>query len=221
MFGEMIRERDYENLSPFSKEKFDKIGESIERMSRSLKDLLNFASLGKTENAEQVDLATVLENVKADLEILIEQKQATVVYEALPTIAAIPHQMHQLFYNLVNNALKFSKPGVPPSITIKAEPAGSKLPELFEWDSGKKYCLLSVADNGIGFEQQSARKIFGMFQRLHSREAYEGTGVGLALCKKIAQNHGGQIWVESSPGNGARFYVLLAEEKPMEDGEKT
>ncbi|WP_121357687.1 ATP-binding protein [Flavisolibacter nicotianae] len=209
MFREMIRERDYEHLSAFSKEKFDKIGESVDRMSRSLKDLLNFASLDKEENTEKVDLNPIIENVKNDLELIIEQKKATVICDKLPSINAIPLQIHQLFYNLINNALKFSNPDTPPRITIKWESNGVDPQQEVTVVPAKEYCTISVSDNGIGFAQQNAAKIFGMFQRLHARSAYEGTGVGLALCKKIAQNHGGSIWVESSPGQGAKFSVLL------------
>jgi len=201
---EMILERDYENLSAFSREKFDKVGESVDRMSRSLKDLLNFASLNKNENSEIVDLNTVVENVKNDLELVIEQKKATITQDNLPTIQAIPQQMHQLLYNLINNALKFLKPGTTPQITIKPE-QGLATPT----DAAKTHLVFSVTDNGIGFEQASATKIFAMFQRLHSRDDYEGTGVGLALCKKIAQNHGGDIWAESTPGQGTKFFVQL------------
>lgn len=209
MLREMIKERDYENLSAFSREKFDKVGESVDRMSRSLKDLLNFASLNKIDNSEMVDLNTVIQNVQNNLELVIEQKKATIIHDELPTLHAIPQQMHQLFYNLINNALKFSKYGTRPQITIRPEKA-SMHGSAIQTDITTTHYVFSVTDNGIGFEQASATKIFAMFQRLHSRDAYEGTGIGLALCKKIAQNHGGDIWAESTPGQGTRFYVQLA-----------
>lgn len=210
LFREMIKERDYENLSAFSKEKFDKVGESVDRMSRSLKDLLNFASLNKVENTELVDLNTVIENVKIDLELVIEQKRATIIHDELPVINAIPHHMHQLFYNLINNALKFARTEIPPHIIIKREQILPPPDYAMENYGAKNICII-VKDNGIGFSQESAVKIFGMFQRLHSRDSYEGTGVGLALCKKIVHNHNGDIWVKSTPGQGSCFYVLLPE----------
>lgn len=209
MFFELIREKDYENLGPASKEKFDKIGESAERMSNSLKDLLNFASLNKEELREHTDLNTVLEDVLSDLEYIIDQKKADIIIEKLPGIRAIRLHMHQLFYNLLSNALKFSAPHIPLRILVKQERLDDiNLPEGYPLPPGSFY-LFSVSDNGIGFEKQYAGKIFTMFQRLHTRETYEGTGVGLALCRKVAQNHGGNIWAESDLGKGAKFFILL------------
>jgi PAS domain S-box-containing protein len=210
IFREMIKERDFHNLSEFSQVRFEKVGETIDRMSKSLRDLLNFASLSKEEQAEPVDLNIILHNVENDLELIIEQKGAIIHKTALPVIHAIPQQIHQLFYNLVNNALKFSKDGVHPQIYIKAENADKAVVSNHQPDASKAYYLFSVSDNGIGFEQEKAEKIFGMFQRLHRKEEYSGTGVGLALCKKVATNHGGSIWAQSEPGQGATFFVLLS-----------
>jgi signal transduction histidine kinase len=118
--------------------------------------------------------------------------------------------MHQLFYNLINNALKFSKPGVPPVIEISSKAAGPKLMESFQSrDVDKQYCEIVVKDNGIGFEQSYAEQIFNIFQRLHSRTEFSGTGIGLALCKKVVVNHHGSIYALSEKGKGAAFHILL------------
>jgi signal transduction histidine kinase len=118
--------------------------------------------------------------------------------------------MHQLLYNLLNNALKFSKAGEPPHIMIKCrELHGLKLVEHKDLDKSKTYYTITVQDNGIGFSQDHADKIFNMFQRLHSREVFGGTGIGLALVKKVVSNHGGKIWAEGKEGEGATFKILL------------
>jgi signal transduction histidine kinase len=112
--------------------------------------------------------------------------------------------MRQLFYNLLNNALKFSLPDMPPCITINLEETAN---------SPNGYCTISISDNGIGFPQDKSEKIFTMFQRLHSRDEFGGTGIGLALCKKVVLNHDGAIWAVAEPGNGATFFVRL----PLQD----
>lgn len=208
IFREMIRERDYENMSDASKVRFDKVGETIDRMAQSLRDLLDYASLEKKEERETVDLNTTLQQVLQDLELVIEQKQAIIQKDALPQVTGVPHQLHQLFYNLVNNALKFTMDGVPPRITISVQKATPELPAGLP-DPSKAYHLITVRDNGIGFSQEKAEKIFVMFQRLHRKEDYGGTGIGLALCKKVVSNHGGRIWATSEPGKGACFFILL------------
>lgn len=209
MFREMIKESDYENLSASSKIKFDKIGQSIERMSTSLKDLLNFARLNKEEKTELVDLNDVIKNVESDLEFLITQQNARVYKDVLPIIPAVPQQMHQLFYNLIANALKFSKDSTPPEVHIYVNK--NNLVEVHDLGLSpqKQYVRIEVRDNGIGFKQENAEKIFGMFQRLHSRQEYDGTGIGLALCKKIVDRHHGAIWATSVLGEGATFTFFL------------
>jgi len=200
MFRELVRQNEYEKFSDDSKRYFDKVGESIERMSNSLKDLLSYARLNEAEKREPVDLNTILDNVEADLELLIAEKGAIITHEKLPIVKAVPHQMHQLFYNLLNNGLKFSRPEVPTNIKIKL---------VENTDVPQGYCTISISDNGIGFPQEKAEKIFTMFQRLHSRDEFEGTGIGLALCKKVVMNHKGKIWAKSEIGKGATFFIQL------------
>ncbi|WP_247235217.1 PAS domain-containing protein [Telluribacter sp. SYSU D00476] len=210
IFTEMVRSDSYDKLTAASQKRLDRVTAAAERMSAALKDVLNYASLNKEEQPEQVDLNEVLETVQTDLEVVISEKQASISVAVLPTIRAVPRQMHQLFYNLLNNALKFSKPDAQPMITITSQKAHpSQVWEQPDLDNSKDYYEIAVSDNGIGFDQDYENKIFLMFQRLHSKDAYAGTGIGLALAKKVALRHGGKIWAESREGEGAVFKVLL------------
>lgn len=210
MFTSLIKSADFNNLSEASRKRFEKIEQSARRMSNSLKDLLNFTSLNKEEQFSQVDLNDIFKSVLSDLEHVIEQKQALIQLSNLPGIRAIEVQIHQLFYNLLNNALKFSFEGKPPEITVSwqyiLDPGAEGLPAD---KPEKKFLEIKIRDNGIGFPQEYAEKIFTIFQRLNDKERFSGTGIGLALCKKVVSNHGGQITAVSSPGNGAEFIVLL------------
>jgi PAS domain S-box-containing protein len=213
MFSDMIKGEDYRCLSEASQKRLDKVTEAAQRMSTALKDVLNFASLSKEEQFVTVDLNNVLKDVTTDLELLIAEKKVILLVDPQPIIKAVPQQMHQLFYNVMNNALKFSNPNQTPviHITCKALKA-SELAEYTELNQSKLYYKIAIQDNGIGFNQDAANKIFGMFQRLHSKAEYAGTGIGLALCKKVVLNHAGTIWAESKPGEGATFHVLLPAE---------
>ena len=210
MFTEMIKEKDYDRLSEFSKSRFDKISDAAARMSTSLKDLLNFTSLNREEQFCNIDLNEVIKDVQNDLELVIAQKNATIQIGTLPLINAIPLQMHQLFYNLLNNALKFSGSHTAPIIQINCQQVSVEVDCKFnQLNPEKTYYDISIKDNGIGFEQIQADKIFTMFQRLHTRQQYSGTGIGLAICKKVVINHEGCIYAESTPLNGATFHILL------------
>lgn len=188
----------------------EKINSSANRMSVLITDLLNYSRVSKSdENFVVLNLNRVLENILSDFEVLIKQKDAVINAGKLPVIKGIPIQINQLFYNLVSNALKFS--AEKPVITITAEQvAGTKLPERLVLNADKTYSVIRVKDNGIGFDQVYATQIFTIFQRLNNRAHYSGTGIGLAICKKIAENHGGHIEAESKPGEGAEFTVYLA-----------
>lgn len=143
-----------------------------------------------------------------DLELNIEEKGASFEVDDIPTIEAISGLIRQLFQNLISNALKFSKQGVAPKITISAELIS--LPHI-EGVSipGNQYCRISISDNGIGFEEKYQEKIFTLFQRLNGRDEYEGTGIGLAIAKKIVEKHNGSITAASQPDEGATFIVTL------------
>jgi signal transduction histidine kinase len=210
MFSGMIKDRDYQNLSEYSRTRFDKIIDAVQRMSTSLTDLLNFTSLTKEEQFSMVNLNEILASILNDLELLIEQNSAVVHSDELPSIKAIPLQMQQLFYNIVNNALKFSTAGIPPVIHIKVQKIyGSEIKKELSLHAGQQYYEIIVKDNGIGFEEKHAERIFTMFQRLHDKKTFSGTGIGLALCKKVSLNHGGDIYAKSNPGDGASFHIFL------------
>lgn len=146
-----------------------------------------------------------MDEVLSDLEVCIDQAGATVEIEGLPIIEADPLQMRQIFQNLISNALKFHKPDTPPVIKVKAE----CYDEIVKHGLIVPKCQISIADNGIGFEPQYAEKIFEVFQRLVGRDEYEGTGVGLAICRKIAERHGGSLAATSRPGDGSTFLLTL------------
>jgi light-regulated signal transduction histidine kinase (bacteriophytochrome) len=156
-----------------------------------------------------VDLAAVTKEVLTDLEVRIEQSKAKVEVGALPTIDADPLQMRQLIQNLIGNALKFQPADAQPVVTIKAETIKTAFAGSTEAGPLDEVCQLTVQDNGIGFDEKYSDKIFAMFQRLHGRTEYEGTGVGLAVCRRITDRHGGTIGVRSKVGEGAAFIVSL------------
>ncbi|MBV8087258.1 MAG: GAF domain-containing protein [Chloroflexi bacterium] len=169
------------------------------RMQALINDLLSYSRVGRRDEATgTVSTSEPLERAIRSLQSVIEQSGATVNCGPLPELCADGRQMTQLFQNLLGNALKFHG-AAPPLIDISAERDGR------EW----RFC---VRDNGIGLEMQYSDRIFVLFQRLHSRNEYEGTGIGLALCKKIVERHGGRIWVESTPGQGSSFYFTLPAE---------
>lgn len=210
IYTDMIMKRDRERLSEVSRAHFEKITLAAERLSRALKDLLNFNSINKDEQYSAVNLNEVIKMAEDDLELVVAQKSAVIECGRLPEVKAVAVQMHQLFYNLLNNALKFSSGEAPPHVAIMAHPISSQNAQQYHHlDGSRKYVEIIVRDNGIGFHQSAAEKIFTMFQRLHDRRVYDGTGIGLALCRKVVQNHGGRIWASSAPGKGASFHIIL------------
>jgi PAS domain S-box-containing protein len=187
----------------------NKINASANRMSLLINALLNFSRLNKADELrEEVDLDQVLDQVINDFELLIKQKDATITRTPLPIIKAIPIQMNQLFYNLVSNSLKFNENQPQIDITAHLVTADGS-PELQHLHPGKRYLHLNFSDNGIGFDQSNAQQIFTIFQRLNSFQQYSGTGIGLAICKKIVDNHGGFIYATSETGKGASFDIYL------------
>lgn len=180
------------------------------RMQTLIQDLLTLSHVtSRAQPFVPVDLGAVVAGVLSDMEVRIEETQAKIEVGVLPIIDADSVQMRQLFQNLLGNALKFHKPGQPPEVTISAKivPAQDQVVEGAA--PGGDVCQIVVADNGIGFESQFAEQIFTLFQRLHSRREYEGTGIGLAVCRKIAHRHGGSIVAKSEEGQGATFIIKL------------
>jgi two-component system sensor kinase FixL len=170
---------------------------SASRMQKLIDDLLTYSRItSRAQPFSVTDLNTVLKDVLADLEFRIEQTKAKLDIAHLPTIDADPSQMRQLFQNLIANALKFHKEGETPSVSVRHLITGNQV-------------RIEISDNGIGFDVKYLDRIFTIFQRLHGRNEYEGTGVGLAVCRKITERHGGQITANSSPGSGAIFIIIL------------
>lgn len=191
---------------------FPKIISATERMSKLIKDILHYAQIGNDDvQFRKVDLNETVENVCGDFEVLMKEKKAVVNANLLPSIYGSPVQLHQLFANLISNSIKFSKDDPVISITsrrLKRSPEFDKYENLREAEA---YIELTLQDNGIGFDQKYASQIFEIFQRLEYRQQYSGTGIGLAVCKKIVENHRGAISVTSRPGEGTKFCVLLPE----------
>jgi PAS domain S-box-containing protein len=194
----------------------DKMESAATRMNSMIDGVLGYSMLGATEQVvEKVDLNELLENIQSDLEILIQQKQAVIEYESLPEIEGSPILLYQLFYNLINNSLKFSVAGVPPRINISyVDYNVAQVKSNTPLKPGIQYKCITVADNGIGFDQAYAEKIFRTFTRLNAKDKYEGTGLGLSLCKKIVQRHSGTIEASSKLNEGAMFTIILPEQQP-------
>ncbi len=203
----------------------DKITHSSLRMKKLINDVLNFSKLSSQQmEVEPTDLHEIVQNIVSDLEIVIADSGAQVTVENLPEIEANALQMHQLFINLISNALKFRKENEAPRIHIGCTMVpGLQLPaeyiQKYQYRFNtigsenlmgqEKFCQVTITDNGIGFNQQYIARIFEVFQRLHNKKQYEGTGIGLAICKKIIENHDGYITAESHEGQGSVFTIYL------------
>ena len=186
-----------------------KIASSAERMTSLIKEVLNYSRLSNnnTPSFTEVDLNTIVEQIKDDLELSLAEKGAVIESDRLPLIQGIPLQLSQLFLNLFTNSLKFTDK--TPHITIRARPLPEELAGADERARDGAYVQIIFSDNGIGFEQKYADRIFSIFQRLHAVDRFDGTGIGLALCKKIIESHGGWITVSSEPGKGTSFFLTL------------
>jgi PAS domain S-box-containing protein len=199
-----------------SKTYLEKIASSSQRMATLIRDILHFSQLSRTlKEFSTVDLNVTLHSILSDLELAIHQKQAVIISDPLPVIQAIPLQLNQLFYNLISNALKFVRPGVPPQITVTSRLlTADELPDMEGLNPELIYYLFQFRDNGIGFDEKYSEQIFALFQRLHSHQVYSGTGIGLALCKKIVINHNGLISATSRENEGSVFSVVLPALQP-------
>ncbi|MES2629335.1 MAG: PAS domain S-box protein [Bacteroidota bacterium] len=201
-FANLLETRFRESLPEKGQEYLDKIQVATNRINDMIEGVLNYSSLESAEDStpDEINLKAVINHIKNDLELIIQQKNAGIEVDELPVIRGKYTQIYQLFYNLVNNSLKFSRDGRPPIITISGKVT----------DRGSKNGVeITLNDNGIGFDNTYSEKIFGSFTRLHSKDDYEGTGLGLALCKKIAQQHGGTITASGKVNQGASFVLFL------------
>ncbi len=186
------------NLDDEAKRYIDRIINAGWRMTQLIEELLAYSRVGtRTEEFNPTDCKTVLEEAQGNLREEISSSGASITHSDLPTIRADRTQLMRLFQNLISNAIKFRRPEIPPSIEITAQPKNDD-----EW-------LIAVRDNGIGIEPENFERIFEIFQRLHSYNDYPGTGIGMSICKKIVERHGGRIWVESQIGVGTIFYFTI------------
>lgn len=210
-FATLLQDKHQDEMSTEVKFYLNKIQGASSRMRILIQDLLNYSRLIHHEKTfSTTNLNVKIKNILYDFELLIEDKKAIITIDDLPTIHAIPLQMNQLFYNLMSNALKFTKPGVPPVISILSRTLSEKEVEKYpHFNPSVPYIEIIFKDNGIGFDQQYAKKIFTIFQRLHDKETYIGTGIGLALCKRIIEKHHGEIFSNSKENEGAFFHIIL------------
>lgn len=210
IFSKRIMESESENLTPAGKSYFDRMKNAAERMQMLIEDLLAYSRTGTMEgDYEKIHLRELIEEVKEALRFELIQKKATVNAENLCECIVIPFQFRQLLHNLFTNSLKFSKNGTPPVITVRSTIDEGKDLNHPALDGEKEYCHISIADNGIGFEPEFNEQIFGLFQRLHGKSEYPGTGIGLSIVKKIIENHKGVIAASGEPGKGAVFNIYI------------
>ena len=212
-FSERIRARFGEYIPEQGLEYIRRIEVAAARMQELISGVLAYSRVSaKAKPFEEVDLEHILLQVISDLELRIAETGGQIEVDSLCRIKADPLQIRQLFQNLIANALKYSKPDLAPRVLVS-----SRIIIDPEAEGTGEFCRITVEDNGIGFAAESADRIFSLFQRLHGRSQYEGTGIGLAVCKRIVERHGGTITAESTPGMGARFLVTLPVHGPEVD----
>ncbi len=210
IYSGLLKEYQSHKLDEKGSTHLEKINQSAERLSILIQDILNFSGIKRETIFVETDLNYILEQVLTDLELSIEQTNATIAYGKLPMIDAIPLQISQLFYNLLVNAIKFTREGEAPTINISSRLVDKdELKGMDRLNNQLNYCEVLVSDNGIGFSPQLSRQIFGMFKRLNDKKQYPGSGIGLALCDKVVTNHNGNIYATSIEGKGATFHIIL------------
>jgi light-regulated signal transduction histidine kinase (bacteriophytochrome) len=201
-FVELLKQQYAGKLDPKADKYLHFIVDSSNRMKILINDLLDYSRIGGKNEMERVDCNKILKDVTADLYKAISDSAAEIISGDLPIIPGYPTEIKQLFQNLVLNAIKFSKTNVAPQIKISVERSGH-------------FWNFAIADNGIGINNAHTEKIFVIFQRLHTRSEYPGSGIGLSHCKKIVELHHGKIWVESVPGEGSVFHFTILENYSM------
>ena len=217
-FGDRLKSKcDAANLQD-GRDYLERMQSAAARMQTLINDLLTFSRvISASQPFVTVELGNVVKGVLSDLEVRIEQTKAKIEVGELPTIEADPLQLRQLFQNLIGNALKFQPSGAKPVIKINAKILKSPFAGTSEADPYAEQCELTIEDNGIGFDEKYIDKIFAVFQRLHGRNEYEGTGVGLAVCRRITDRHGGTITARSKLGEGAKFIITLPVRHPKKE----
>jgi PAS domain S-box-containing protein len=202
-FGDRLKARFGDALADDGRDYLERMQNAASRMQTLINDLLTLSRVAtKVRPFGAVDLAEVVRVVCSDLESRIQQLGGEVIVESLPVISGDRVQLSQLFQNLIGNALKFHRPGVAPCVTVKGSLVRAST-------GGTDECRITVEDNGIGFDEKYSERIFQIFQRLHGRSEYDGTGIGLAICRKIVERHAGIITAKSTPGSGSTFVVTM------------
>ncbi|HHS95161.1 MAG TPA: GHKL domain-containing protein, partial [Phaeodactylibacter sp.] len=196
-YTQLIYKRHHEQFDEHSAMYFDFVNDGVKRMNNLLDGLLKYATVGKSdEDTTEVNLNNAVELAIINLRVRIQETHAIIDCKNLPTIRSVKSLWIQLFQNLISNAIKFRKPDMTPQISIRHQTADEQL-------------IISISDNGIGIKEEFKERIFDIFQRLHSKDSFEGAGIGLAICQKIMKRFGGTIRVESEMGQGATFYLTL------------
>lgn len=210
-FGDRLSTKYADQLEGTGKDYIERMQNAAARMQVLIDDLLKFSRVGRVrEPFQPVQLSDIVEDILSDIETYVSETNTKVTVNALPAVMGEPSQLRQLFQNLISNAIKFHQPDQSPEITITCEKISAAEVEDFDIaESASGYHKINIADNGIGFEEKYLDRIFNIFQRLHGRSEYKGTGIGLAICRKIVENHGGFISATSKPGHGSTFYVIL------------
>ncbi|GAB3796526.1 hypothetical protein GCM10028819_14280 [Spirosoma humi] len=207
-FGTRLEELLADRLTETEADLFRRLISSSARMQTLVGDVLRYSQLSdQTIPTEPVDLNQVISQIQEDLALVVSERQGEIICRQLPTLAAMPGQMHQLFQNLISNGLKFNT-NPRPRILIEAVEPTTDLIQALSLPT-TNYLIISVTDNGIGFDEKYKERIFGMFQRLHTRSAYAGTGIGLTIVKKIIDNHQGYLAVQSQPNQGTTFRIAF------------
>ena len=209
-FATRILEKEHQNLSDNGKNYFHRMQESANKMQTLIEDLLTYSRTNTTENIfKNTNLIEIINEVKNDFKEVLAEKNATIEVREMCEAIIIPFQFRQLMQNLISNSLKFSKPDIPAHIIIKSEIKGGSMLNTELLSSEKMYCHISISDNGIGFESKYKDRIFEVFQRLHGKAEYKGTGIGLAIVKKIVENHNGIITATGELNRGATFDIYI------------
>jgi PAS domain S-box-containing protein len=209
-FGERLENRSRGLLDEEMGLYLDRILNATRRMQDMISNLLEFSRFARSkEGFVQTDLNDILRSTLSDLEVAIQNKDAVLTYDSLPTIEAIPVQMSQLFNNLISNSLKFTFEEKRPVIEIRSEKLKKSDQIHYGLPSNRDYVRITLADNGIGFENNDSNRIFTLFQRLRGRSEYEGAGIGLSVCKKVVENHSGIILAAGKPDLGATFTIVI------------
>jgi light-regulated signal transduction histidine kinase (bacteriophytochrome) len=209
-FISRIQQKEKGQLSDTGKDYFNRIRNAAERMQQLIEALLSYSRTNTLDlSFETTDLNDILEEVKKDLQFEILERQVVIESATLPVLNIVPLQFHQLFSNIISNAIKYRKPGIQTRISITTDVVDHTEIKSVTIPLKNKYWRISITDNGIGFSPEHESRIFELFQRLHGKSEYEGTGIGLAICKKIMQNHQGLITASGRPGEGATFNIYL------------